>query len=463
MIELVQKMKFINFKEHETLAAPSSLSNQIKLAIESEQCSHDLVNNQQDNDRALEIAQAVEDLHVIIKSSNISTPAQTSLLKTLANTAVAGTYLDASEFIPSLESMNDQTALVSSLLDRVGMILNSYVHGISGTFFNLSKYVKTNLALIRENAAIIDSFFKKFPKPDKVEDDIARTVIFDADDQLFMVTPVGVVNTYGDLLNWFRNTRKACKQTMDVTMIVNSRLLDSIRQIIPSSDIDTADKLYNQAMTSNKNLAQNITEMWQTTVGKSELKPCGGYEGNDAFESAGLLGNKKYVLSVKRINLQPGAKLSVQEQSEYIRSFSFKMETKQNEEVFEEQLKLSGVTNAGVCLLILEIKNFIVDLERYAVWCQTTADMVSSQATGDVVNINKYFKTSGSEKLTQQEADQLRAVVQSHILDIQSTIKTMITTSCGPIAYCNELLNAMIMVINKMPEETPVGSYSLQK
>jgi hypothetical protein len=456
-------MKFINLEEQNSFATPSPLSSQIKLAIESEQCSQELVSGQQDDDRALEIAQAIEDLHVVVKSTDAPTAVQTTLLKTVANTAVAGTYLDASEFIPALESMSSPSVLISSLLDRVGMILNSYVHGISGTFFNLSKYIKTNLALIRENGAIIDSFFKKFPKPDKAEDDIARTVIFDADDQLFMMTPVGVVNTYGDLLNWFRNTRRACKQTMDVTMIVNSRLLDAIRQIIPSSNIDTADKLYNQVMTSNSNLALNITEMWQTSVGKSELKPGSGDDGQDAFESSGLLGNKKYVLSVKRINLQPGAKMSAQEQSEYIRSFAFKMQTNQNTEAIEEQLKLSGVTNAGVGLLILEIKNFIVDLERYAVWCQTTADMVSSQATSDIVNINKYFKTSCADGMSQEEADQLRAVVQSHILDIQATVKTMITTSCGPIAYCNELLNAMIMVINKMPEETPVGSYSLQK
>jgi hypothetical protein len=40
-----------------------------------------------------------------------------------------------------------------------------------------------------------------------------------------------------------------------------------------------------------------------------------------------------------------------------------------------------------------------------------------------------------------------------HILDIQAAIKTMITRLRAVLCYCNELLNAMIMVINKMPEE----------
>lgn len=445
-----------------TYSKPSLLSRKITTALEAEKCYQRSVSDLKDNDQALEIAQSLEDLHLVLKEIKIKSPTEVALIKNIANTAVVGQDLDPSNVIPSMEDFGDSQANVSTLLERVGLILNSYVHSVSESFELLVNFLQSILLLIKENINTIENLRKKFAEPDDGQDDIERSVNFDGQDNQWMITPIGEANTFGDLFNSFKNSRKSFKTLTDVSTIISSRLLDCVRQIIPSNAIDSPEKLIVQLDNAGKSLFENLNQMWETSIGKSSLISARSETGCETFETGFLLGGDKICYAMKRVNVPTNEEISIDARSEIIRSFQLSKEIVVTDVSSQDKL-LTGITNKTINLFIEEIKKFVVDLERYVVWCMTTAEMAKSQSTNDIANISRHFVDGAGTSMLPEQAGQMRQSFEKHIVDISSVVKTMVNIATIPSQYANDLLSGLVIIVSKMPQETPVGSYNALK
>ena len=455
------KRSIINLQESSSDYS-KPLSTQIRVALEAEDIYQESVQDLSDSNQALDIARSLEDLHLVLKDIDKKTPTQVALIKSMANAAVIGTDVSPDKVIPAMEDISENPMDANSLLERVGLILNAYLHSVSQTFEMLIKNLSSILVLIKQNLNAIESLKKKFAVPDNPDDDIERSVNFDETDKKYMYTSVGLANTFGDLFNSLRNTRKSFKEITDVGININNRLLDNVRNMIPADNVKDADELISRVHVANKNLFDSIDQIWKVSIGKSTLISGPTNDNCETYQSALLLGSEKISFEIKRLTDANGIESDYAKRSEVIQSFNLKMVLLPQEEN-TGKLLLSGITNKGINLFIEEIKKFVVDLERYVIWCVTTAEMAKSQSSGNIANITRYYDKSVLNQITPEQQDKVRATFQNHIADISNMVKMMSLVSSITAKYGNDLLTGLVIIVNKMPQETPVGSYNALK
>jgi len=455
-------MKYIQVSEDEVKL--SSQSAMITNALRAEKIEQECVSTQSDNDRALDIAQSLEDLHIVMKSMEAPKPVDIALIQVMANTAVSGTPASATGVLPATENFMNKQVSTQGLLDRIGLILNSFTHDISSTFAMLAKFIRSIVILLRENRDTLIAMEKKFPLPDNPADDIPRTVTLLTRDSKYLTTPAGVVSTYGDILNAFNNSVDSFNIISKVNSVIGSRMMQTIRDIIPSSNIDSPAALLEKAKVSNENLFNTSIDLWSNTVSRSGLLAGRSPRNADSATTRVLLGCHYLSLEFKAdLAASLVEELSLDKRSEIIRSFKMFSVSECGPTVPGEQVVVSGITNAGIRMLIQKLKDFITDLEKFSVWCCTTAEMTQSQCETDVANISKYFSSESTDKMDAAVAEAYRNYIQTHIGDINSIIKLVVNVSAKPLRYANDLVNGLTVVLNNIPETVPSGNYNLPK
>lgn len=439
----------------------SSRSNKISYALESEDLDCLYKENQNDTDKALDLSVSMDDLHVVMNKIEEPTSTDLALMQIVANSAVSGTDIDAAQALPSMESFGEKEVFVQGLVERSGDILNMFVHQVSDNFENLINCISSIGVMLKENKATISDLAEKFPIPSGEAQDIPRTVTIELKDCQVLLTPVGIALTQGDIINALNVTIDGFKDFTKVSTPVGNRLIKTIREVIPQKDISSAQELFDAAKFSNKNLHESIVDMWANMVSKSNLTTQRADAGYEEASTATMLGSQVMSLCVKvnPINT-PDTYTTLQERSEVIRSLCCKMQSSIEKIDANQTLTISGVTNAGLRSIIEKISVFITNIEKYASWAKSTAQIAQSQCSSDVVSINNFFGKEATGQMTQEQSDDYRNYLQTHIGDINAVIKTTANMSLLPLKYTNKLTGDFIIMLGTISSYSPVGSYN---
>lgn len=146
--------------------------------------------------------------------------------------------------------------------------------------------------------------------------------------------------------------------------------------------------------------------------------------------------------------------------SELIRSLCVDLKDNAGFVLPEQKVTITGVTNSGLRYLIRKISDFTTDIDKYAAWSAATAQVARTQCESDVATISNFFSQEATGQMTEQEAEDYRNYLYTHIGDLNSIVKTTVQLTSLPLTYSNKLIADFIILLSAIPGETPVGSYN---
>lgn len=444
-----------------------TLSNRLEHALESEQVLSGLLNSQQDTDRALDIAQSLEDMHIVLGKIPKPNSVDIGLVQSSINLMITGTTTNAGEVIASLENYSTDKIFLKDLLNRTSLILSTFLSNIGNTFFSTSKFARSILANLRDNKNLLDDLNKKFPIPDNPQDDINRTITFKINDSTFLYNENRLITSFSDLLNSFIKTTVEVNKITEVSKVINTKLSNSIRESLPNINCTTTEELMLSTKQGNEKLLSSINDTWDTNIKKVDLV-------ETQFPTTLTLTTKGVLLGLYNFNFNFNKKLaqsdneeiSFSKRSEEIRSFNFVTKHNKLSFVNNEKINLKDFNNSQVRILINKLKDFIIDTESYALWCATTSEMLDSQFkenTKALEVIKTYFVSKSIDVIVSLEDQAYRDCLQTHLNDINSVIKQLIFTITQPLNYSNNLINNFIIILDSLSNDTPIGDYNLPK
>ena len=445
-------------------------SVQIELALATEAINARRIAFENDNDRALEVVQSLEDLSIIIDSIETPSTIDSALIQVNANTMVAGTPMPATGLMPANENISEAVSVtLSKLVSIVGAGLNSYMHGITNSFAGNSDFVKSSSELLRSNKTALSTMHANFPLPDNPADDISRTVKFNIKELTYLTMLNGdtfnQTTTLGDLINAFTVTARSYKDMCLISNTVGSRLMQITREIIPNKEIQNIEDLVKTVEVNNLNLYNTLVDIWEKIISVSSLIKGSGSTGGSAAYTTPLLGARQMVIEFTKDTTTPAGEVTpLDKRSESINSFNFFTRNGLQEiELKDNQVELSGVTNADLRTFITKIKDFIIDIERFAIWCGSTSEIAKAECASNIANISKFFNEKVPGEITAEQNTKARQLMETHLRNVDTVIKAISAMTCEPLSYGNDLINGLTILLNSLPENAPAGNYNFPK
>lgn len=440
---------------------PSSQSKLIQIALEAEDLSHQLLQNNLDSTQALDTAVCLEDMCVVLGKVEKPSQVDNALLQSAANTIVAGTGLNPAAVLPITTEIVDKDRTLKALLERVGDILNSYIHGISDQFDSLSNFTKSIKTQLRENRDILYQLNKRFPLPDNPKDDYPRTITVKPAMPVYFMTSSGTLETFGDFIIKFNKTVEQFALISKTNTIIGARLMQCVRDVLPSQSVNTPELLNQMVTSANQNLYKECFDSWNKIITKNAFVISSTSNALSTAMTQEMLSGLTMGIGLKANTKMD--ETSLDKCSDLIRSFSWIQESKVPPFTQDCEIVLTGVTNDLLRTFIIKLENFISDLDRYYTWCATAAEVAKSQCSQDIVNINTYFRVETSSALSKEKALAYRTNVENHIGDIHSIIKLITDAGVNPLKAMNDMVRTFTIALDSLPSEVPDGNYNLPK
>jgi hypothetical protein len=440
----------------------NSLASKLRIGLLSLDSKHNLKENINQTDKALNHCLALDDLHVVLSRIDEETNVETALIKNIANTMVIGTNSPAAGAIPALENFSNKTVALENIVDRMGDILGAFFESIGESYTELAKLSRCNLTRLREAKTLVESLNTKFPIPDNVTDDIPRTESLKLLESKILCSPVGISNTLGDIIGNLNAIIENITLLSAKTDSAIPRLWSSVRTMIPARPIEKVENALTLLKQSNANLSLTVGDIWETLFANNGLKLSRSNEFT-VMETDTLCDN----VSIKLTIVQPkplvgGGTINNKEYSEITRSFNivldrhnFVNETETQVNVF----KINGITNTSLRSLISKLSLFITDLERNALWIAVNAETCAAQCSVDSKAISAYLIKVLNTSEDKNEVDITKELLQLHIGDINSVFKTISNLSTVSIGYGIEMTESLLNLLMKLPEYAPAGTY----
>lgn len=446
------------FLIEQLIEKPNDPSNSISFALESVEVLSESKVDQEDTDAALDMSVALDDLHVVIGSIDKPSVIDSALIQCIANTAVSGTDMNARQVLPSMKSLNTKQVFVEALSQRSLDVLNFFLHQLSSKFYNLETYVKSASAVLRDNKATIAGLIDKFPIPGGDNEDVPRTIEVTLQDCQFLITPIGVALTQGDIINALNKTIEDFKRFNQVALPTSNRLFQTVREVIPQKKVSSAIELLETTKYSNTSLYLTIMDLWTNMISISNLNSSRGDNGQTVVGTAKLLGGQHLSLRLTVDNASSVKTLT--DRSNIIRSFCVVLQNDAGFTVPNQKVTLTGITNTGLRSIITKINDFITDIEKYAAWPAVSAQSAQVQCESDVATINNFLSQNANGELTEQEAQDYKIYLQTHIGDINSVVKNIDLLSTLPLSYTTKLVSDFIVLLSTISSDSPLGAYN---
>jgi hypothetical protein len=439
----------------------ATVSNLISYSLESLDALDTVEKDQLDTDRALNLSVALDDLHVVVNRIKEPTATDVALMQCVANTAVSGTDMSATSVLPSMESFGNKQVFVNSLASRSGDVLNMFVHQVSEKLGNLESYIKTTATVVRESKIAVTQLDEKFPIPGGDYDDVPRTIEVVLKDCQFLITPIGVALTQGDILNAFKWTAVNFKTFTEVATPTTNRLMQTIREVIPKKRVASAAELLEATKFSNSSLYMTVLDLWTNMISASRLNVVRSGDSPSTASTDVLLGNQALSIGIVANSMKINdGDISLSDKSELIRSLKATLQDNAGYVVPEQKVTITGVTNAGIRSLISNLTDFTTDLEKYAAWSNITAQVGKNQCESDIATISNFFSQEATGEMSEQEAEDYRNYLYTHIGDLNSVVKATVQLTSLPLTYGSKLISDFIILLSAMPGDKPVGAYN---
>lgn len=441
------------------------LSDNITASLQNLEMKNGIDKTAQEISKAKDVTVALNDLHVVIGRVKEPTPTDAALLMSISNTAVSGTDIEASKFIPGLEDFKASVFSeigLQGIVDRLCLILKYFLQNVLSQSEEHGRYYRQSNDIFLNQKKVLNGLQFNFPIPDKAIDDNPRTVEFELKDISVLKTILGLTETQGDLLSQTKLTARHLTSYSKLLIKAKGMCDVSIRAAIPGDKIKNPVDAANFLKAANKNLATDLVSLWDDVFLSSELVRS-GEEGSVYLATYPLPGLSKFTVSLAKKELTD--ELNMEQfinRSEVIDSFNFRDDI-EKQRLTNGTVKLQGVTNEGVRDLIFTVEKLLMDIVKYCQAISITCETTSSISSQNKKLLDSCFDTLRISKLDASVEAEYNQYIQMYVGNIENIYTTISNMTMELAQYFVYYINSLVNLIEAIPTFMPEGTYNESK